>query len=122
MNFWDSHTVLFCLSMYFFPRLTLFFATPLGGILWWVGLFFVPRLLVACLATANYGLTNPFLCCFVWFWALKGDLVEKQRVRIFSTIGVPTFRSYSFRSKRDLLNKSPAFNNNPIDVEAKVID
>jgi hypothetical protein len=84
MNFWDNHTLLFCVAMYFFPRLTLLFATKFGGFFWWLSLIFVPRLLVAFLATKYYGDTNPFLCAFVWIWAIRGDLIEKQRVLLFS--------------------------------------
>src|ERR1035437_9053 len=59
VNFWDVHGLGFVICMFFFPRLTLFFATVWGGFLWWLGLIFVPRLMVAILATLTYWTTNP---------------------------------------------------------------
>lgn len=100
MNFWESHTLLFCIGMYFFPRLTLFFATPWGGIFWWLGFIFLPRLMVALLATTYYGSTNPLLCLFVWFWALRGDFVEQRRIRAFQRGGVASFQVYNSKSGR----------------------
>jgi hypothetical protein len=67
--------------MFFFPRLTLLFSSvPFGGLLWWLGWIFAPRLLVAILATTNYWQTNTVLCVLAWFWALSGESIEKTIV------------------------------------------
>ena len=70
MDFWSVHSVFFILFMFFFPRLTMFFMCSLTGyshpILFWVGFFLTPRLLIAILATTFYGETNPVLVIFAW--------------------------------------------------------
>jgi hypothetical protein len=77
-NFWDAHGTLFVLFMFFFPRLTLVFSSVAsGGLLWWLGWVFAPRLLVAILATTAYWHTNTFLCVLAWVWALCGEIGEK---------------------------------------------
>ncbi len=82
MNFWDVHGVLFVVFMFFFPRLTLFFSSVAsGGILWWAGWLFMPRLLVAILATTEYWQTNQVLVILTWFWALGGEGAEKGAIR-----------------------------------------
>lgn len=79
MNFWDNHTWVFILAMFFFPRLTMLFATTFGGGFWyWVGWFLAPRLTVAIIATYLYGTTNTALVVFTWIWALSGESCEKQ--------------------------------------------
>ena len=79
MNFWDVHGMLFILCMAFFPRLTLLFSSVAsGGVLWWLGWLFAPRLLVAILATTHYWETNPVLVVFTWIWALSGESCEKK--------------------------------------------
>ena len=78
MNFWDVHGLLFLICMFFFPRLTLLFSSvPIGGIFWWLGWVFAPRLLVAILATTAYWHTNMILVIMTWFWALGGESAEK---------------------------------------------
>ena len=77
-DFWYVHGFIFIGFMFFFPRLTLFFSSVAsGGILWWLGFIFAPRLLVAILATTAYWATNPILVTLTWFWALSGEGVEK---------------------------------------------
>lgn len=72
--------LLFFLAL--FPRLTLLFSSiPFGGILWWLGFIFVPRYLIAILATITYGLTNPFLVVISWIIALAGESSEKYVVQ-----------------------------------------
>jgi hypothetical protein len=60
--------VLICLAL--FPRLTLLIASFVtGGWLWWPGLVFTPRLLVAFLALP-YWHTNPVLVVIAWSLAV----------------------------------------------------
>ncbi|MGH8372346.1 MAG: hypothetical protein ACRETO_06410, partial [Gammaproteobacteria bacterium] len=62
-SFWFHHGLWFILFMFFFPRLTLLLSSvPFGGLFWWLGWIFAPRLLVAILATTNYWHTNMILC------------------------------------------------------------
>jgi hypothetical protein len=79
-NFWDVHGLLFLLGIAFFPRLAMLFATPWGGVLWWLGLILVPRIQVAILATAFYIDTNPILVAASWCFALMGEGVEKRAI------------------------------------------
>ena len=77
-SFWHHHGIFFIVFMFFFPRLTLFFSSvPFGGIFWWLGFIFAPRLLVAILATTIYWQTDMILCVLTWIWALGGEGVEK---------------------------------------------
>ena len=81
MNFWDVHGFIFVICMFFFPRMTLFFSSVAsGGILWWLGFIFAPRLLVAILASFAYWQTNPVLVILAWLWAIAGESVEKKAV------------------------------------------
>jgi hypothetical protein len=70
MDFWSVHSVFFIVFMFLFPRLTMFFMCSLTGyahpILFWVGFFLTPRLLIAILATTFYWETNPVLVTFAW--------------------------------------------------------
>src|SRR5271154_5486215 len=69
-DFWNHHGFLFLISIAVFPRLTLVFSSvATGGILWWLGWFFVPRYLVAFLATLAYWNQNPLLVVFSWLIA-----------------------------------------------------
>ena len=80
MNFWDNHTWLFILTMFFFPRLTMLFATSFGaGFLYWLGWLLAPRLTVAIIATMLYSQTNLVLIVFTWIWALCGETTEKSK-------------------------------------------
>ena len=81
MDFWHVHGWVFIFLMFFFPRLTLLFSSIVsGGILWWLGWFFAPRLLVAILATYAYWGTNTILVILTWVWALSGESTEKKIV------------------------------------------
>ncbi|MDF1752170.1 MAG: hypothetical protein P1U89_05255 [Verrucomicrobiales bacterium] len=81
MNFWDHHSWLFVVAMFFFPRLTMLFATSFGsGFLYWIGWLFAPRLTVAIIATMLYSDTNIILVVLSWFWALGGESAEKRTV------------------------------------------
>ena len=77
-NFWDYHGILFLIFIAFFPRLTLLFSNVAsGGLLWWVGWIFAPRMLVAILATLAYWYQNPFIVVIAWLAALGGESSEK---------------------------------------------
>lgn len=81
LDFWTVHGMGFIIFMFFFPRLTMLFATVAGaGPLYWLGWVFAPRLTVAILATAYYWNTNTVLCCLTWIWALGGESAEKTTV------------------------------------------
>lgn len=87
MNFWDHHGVFFLIFITLFPRLTLLFSSvAFGGIFWWIGFFFAPRILVAVLATLSYAQTNPILVIMSWVVAISGESSEKyafkNRVRV----------------------------------------
>lgn len=79
MDFWDVHGIWFIIFMFFFPRLTLLFSSvAFGGLFWWLGFIFTPRLLVAILATTAYWETNQILVVLTWFWALGLESAEKR--------------------------------------------
>ena len=48
-----------------------------GGLIWWLGFFFAPRLLIATLATVAYWNTNQILVILAWLIALGGESSEK---------------------------------------------
>lgn len=82
VNFWTKHGIFFLIFIFLFPRLTLFFSSvSFGGILWWLGFFFCPRLLVAVLATTSYWNTNPILVVCSWLAAFGGEGVEKYAIQ-----------------------------------------
>lgn len=84
----------------FFPRLTLLFSSvAFGGFLWWLGFFFMPRLLVACLATYYYWPTNPVLVFISWFVALTGEVFEKW--------GITGRKRFIYRSYRTEVHPEP---------------
>ena len=81
IDFWQVHGLLFLVFIAFFPRLTLFFSSVAsGGIFWWLGWVFAPRLLVAILATDAYWRTNKFLVVMAWLVMLGGESAEKKAV------------------------------------------
>lgn len=83
INFFAKHGWFFLFSIALFPRLTLFVSglivgsIEFGGLLWWLGFFFAPRILVATLATIAYWHTNQVLVIFAWLIALGGESSEK---------------------------------------------
>jgi len=81
INFWQNHGVIFLICIALFPRLTMIFATPWGGLIWWLGLLFVPRLQVAILATICYWNTNKILVIMAWLVALGGESTEKYYIQ-----------------------------------------
>lgn len=83
IDFFTNHGWFFLFSIALFPRLTLlvsgliFSTIEFGGILWWIGFFIAPRILVATLATISYWHTNQFLVVMSWLIALGGESSEK---------------------------------------------
>jgi len=81
INFWEVHGFFFLICIAIFPRLTLLFSNvAFGGIFWWLGFFFAPRLLVAILATISYWNTNKFLVVIAWLFAVGGETSEKYYI------------------------------------------
>ena len=82
-EYFDNHGWIFLFSIALFPRLTLLVSSlvvgsiQLGGLIWWAGFFFAPRVLVACLATVSYWHNNPVLVIISWLIALGGESSEK---------------------------------------------
>jgi hypothetical protein len=93
-NYWGKHGVFFLLFITLFPRLTLLFSSvPFGGLFWWLGLIFAPRLTVAVLATLAYWEMNPVLVIISWVVAFSGESSEKvmvtRQVRVVAGGGAP---------------------------------
>lgn len=87
VNFFERHGVFFLIFITLFPRLTLLFSSvPFGGVFWWLGFFFCPRILVAILATVTYFYTNPVLVVISWMIALSGEVFEKWGLRQNSVV------------------------------------
>src|SRR5690349_21684311 len=76
-DFWDYHGLLFLVFIALFPRLTLFFTGFWGGPIWWLAWLFIPRILVAVLATIAYWNQNPILVIIAWLVAFGGESSEK---------------------------------------------
>jgi hypothetical protein len=78
-DFFENHNFLFLVAVAIFPRLTLLLSSVVsGGIVWWFGFIFCPRVLVASLATVAYFHTNPILVVISWLMALGGEVLEKK--------------------------------------------
>lgn len=83
INYWDNHNyaILQLLMWMAFPRISFWFmSTITGGVWFWVGVFFVPRIMVAFWATAMYWNTNPVLCGLAWLIAVAGTRGETKTV------------------------------------------
>ena len=79
MDFFAAHTYPYwaLFGWAFFPRITfLFFSAITGGLGFWLGVLFIPRLMIAFWATTYYWHTNPVLCILAWFCALSGTKAE----------------------------------------------
>jgi hypothetical protein len=111
MSFWQIHSPIFCLALLVFPRLALLLWVAWGGILWWLGLIFFPRFLIAFLATRFYFETNPFLCGCAWLVAIFDLWFGRRRVRFATTL-----------IKTSASQNSPWTDGDIIDVEAEVVD
>jgi hypothetical protein len=104
VDFFQKHGVLFLLFISIFPRLTLLFSSVAsGGILWWLGFLFFPRVLVALLATVAYFQTNPVLVVISWIVALGGETAEKMG---FGGRGKFIFRTFRGRPSESFTDPS----------------
>lgn len=79
------HYILFAFALMAAPRITLAFMLMMtdfvsGGLLWWLGYIFVPRLLIAVLSLAYWD-TNPVLVVIAWMMAFSGESAEKTCIR-----------------------------------------
>ena len=84
MDFFQHHGWLFLIAVTIFPRLTLLFSSVIsGGVLWWLGFFLTPHLLVAFLSLPYWD-SNPALVAIAWIVAIFGTgsegKVAKRRV------------------------------------------
>ncbi|HXH73469.1 MAG TPA: hypothetical protein VNJ08_00790 [Bacteriovoracaceae bacterium] len=94
VNYWDRHGIFFLIFVTVFPRLTLLFSSvAFGGVLWWLGFLFLPRVLVASLATMAYFHTNPLLVTLAWVVALGGEVFEKWGISGKNRFVIKTYRS-----------------------------
>ena len=76
MDFFTNYGWISLIFLAIFPRLTLLFASfASGGVLWWLGWFFAPHILVAILSL-SYWDTDPVLVVIAWIIALGGTSVE----------------------------------------------
>ena len=102
INFWEKHGVFFLIFITLFPRLTLLFSSvATGGFFWWLGFLFVPRILVASLATVAYFHTNPVLVTISWLVAIGGEAVEKAGLRGRKRFVFRTFSTGPIRNEDD---------------------
>lgn len=93
VEFSQKHGIIFLFFITIVPRLTLLISSvATGGIFWWLGFFFCPRILVASLATVSYFHTNPILVTISWIIALGGETMEK--------FGLGTKKRFFFRTFR----------------------
>lgn len=80
-DFFQKHGIFFLIFITIFPRLTLLLSSVVtGGVFWWLGFIFCPRILVASLATVAYFHTNPILVVISWLVALGGETMEKAGI------------------------------------------
>lgn len=116
VNFFAKHGIFFLIFITIFPRLTLLFSSvATGGVFWWLGFIFCPRILVASLATVSYFHTNPILVILSWIVALGGETMEKagiggQKKFVFRTYRSPEgFGTYdTARPEHKVINKDDA--------------
>jgi hypothetical protein len=118
-DFFEKHNFLFLVFIAFFPRLTLLFSSvPFGGFFWWLGFFFMPRLLVAVLATVAYGHTNPLLVGVAWFVALTGEVMEKKKISGSRNFVFRTYRGNPFEHAQYQEPTKPVIDDNGV-IEAE---
>jgi len=81
-DYWSRHGTWLLVFLAIFPRLTLLLSSiPFGGLLWWLGWIFAPRILVAALATIQYWQTNKVLVIIAWLIAWGGESGEKYVIQ-----------------------------------------
>ncbi len=119
IDFFQKHGLFFLLFITLFPRLTLLFSSvAFGGVFWWLGFIFCPRILVASLATVAYFHTNPVLVVTSWIVALGGETMEKAGIGsskkrfVFKTYRagrpVDPFGGYEQQPEQTVINKDDA--------------
>lgn len=78
-DFFFNHTLWQLAGWLCFPRMMFwFFSVITGGFWFWLGVFLVPRIMVAFWATVYYWDSNPVLCLIAWVSALFGEILEKK--------------------------------------------
>jgi len=70
--------ILFLISLALFPRFSLLFCNVTGGLLFWIGWLFLPRITIAIFATIFYLSTDTTLVLLSWIFALSGESAEKR--------------------------------------------
>ncbi len=113
VDFFERHGPFFLIFISFFPRLTLIFSSvATGGVFWWLGFIFCPRILVATLATVTYFHSNPILVTISWVIALGGETAEKMGLARKNKFVFRTFTnrpvSPSYQEHKPLYNKGDA--------------
>lgn len=105
-DFWDYHGLFFLIAIALFPRLTLLLSSvPLGGLFWWLGWLFAPRILVAILATITYWNHNPILVTLSWLVAIGLESSEKS-VMIYRTRRMGR-TGEQYGSEREIIDVTP---------------
>lgn len=88
MNFFEHFDVIDLCLLALFPRLSLLFMSiASGGLLWWLGWFFTPHLLVAILSLPYYD-QNPALVVIAWIIGInatfgEGSVARKRARRLY---------------------------------------
>lgn len=119
IDFFQKHNVFFLIFITIFPRLTLLFSSvPFGGIFWWLGFFFMPRLLVAVLATIAYGHTNPLLVGIAWVVAISGEIMEKKKISGSRQFVFRTYRGGDFTGQEPPRTERPTIDRDGV-IEAE---
>jgi len=77
-NFFTNHTMGYLIILSIFPRFGLLFCGIQGTIFFWIGWLFLPRVMIAILATLFYSTTNPILVILSWISAFSGESAEKK--------------------------------------------
>lgn len=71
IDYWEKHGPIFLLGLILVPRLALLFSDYHFTLIDWLLWLFLPKLLVAILATAYYWETNSYLCVLSWLLVLQ---------------------------------------------------
>ena len=80
-DFFKNHGIIQLLGWLFFPRIMFwFFSVITGGFWFWIGVFFVPRVMLAFWATTYYWDTNPVLCLLAWLGCITIEGTEKKKI------------------------------------------
>ena len=99
-NFWAYHSIFLLIGLTLFPRISLFFCNISTSLLFWLGWFFLPRIVIAINATIYYFDTNLILVIISWIIALSGESAEKK---------------YTYKIKQNTFNKTRT-------IDYKIVD